>query len=408
MENDTDYQLMLLERYSDIFLSSSILILIGAVVGMIGNSTIIVFYFFRIKERGERYFIPLLAIVDLIACFTSPPFYIMDNTFFYNYPSDAACRILSFLQICVPGASGHILLVITIQRYLLVCKPFGPKMTLVWKRVFFGIACGFALAYSVPLFGTSGVLKTVDKFMNHNVTTEICKFSVDTSPVITVYFGLLTLIMVANIGITAGLYVPVLRQVKLSFQRKIKMTSIQNESNIASHTESSHTTQSTEMELDKEHYGKDSTELQDVHVSTKENYPNIHEDIRKTSKVASNEISEDEIKSQNPNGTGTMESKNTRRKDGSVQRRITVMFLVIIIAYLLSYIPPLVILILSYAIEDFNFITLSESATIAWLYLARFVFLNHIVNPFIYGYFDTKFRDQLHICFMKCKSKFIS
>ncbi|XP_062575913.1 cholecystokinin receptor type A-like [Saccostrea cucullata] len=408
MENDTDYQLMLLERYSDISLSSSILILIGAAVGIIGNSTIIVFYFFRIKERGERYFIPLLAIVDLVACFTSPPFYIMDNTFFYNYPSDAACRFLSFLQMCVPGVSAHILLVISIQRYLLVCKPFGPKMTLAWKRVFFGIACGFALAYSVPLFGTSGVLKTVDKFMNHNVTTEICKFSVDTSPVITVYFGLLALIMVANIGITAGLYVPVLRQVKLSFRRKIKMTSIQNESNCASHTESSHTTQSTEMELDKDQYGKDNTELQEVHVSTKENYSNIHEDIGKTSKVASNEISEDEMKVQNPNGTGTVESKNTRRKDGSVQRRITIMFLVIIIAYVLSYIPPLVILILSYAIDDFNFITLSESATIAWLYLARFVFLNHIVNPFIYGYFDTKFRDQLHICFMKCKRKFIS
>ncbi|XP_061186389.1 cholecystokinin receptor type A-like [Saccostrea echinata] len=403
MENDTDYQLMLLEKYSDISLSSSVLIVIGAVIGIIGNLTIIVFYFFRIKERGERYFIPLLAIVDLVACFTSPPFYIMDNTFFYNYPSDTACRILSFLQMCVPGASAHILLVISIQRYLLVCKPFGPKMTLLWKKVFFGMACGFAVAYSVPLLGTSGVLKTVDKFMNHNVTTEICKFSVDNSPVITVYFGLLALIMLANIAITAGLYVPVLRQVKLSFRRKLKMTSTQNEINFHSHTESSHTTQSTEIELEKENYGKDCTELQEVHPSTKENKSNTHEHVRKTSKEKSNENTKEEIKVQNHEGA--VESKHARPKEGSVQRRITVMFLVIIIAYVLSYIPPLAILILSYAIEDFNFITLSESETVAWLYLARFVFLNHIVNPFIYGYFDTKFRDQLQICFKKCKRK---
>ncbi|XP_062575894.1 uncharacterized protein LOC134237762 [Saccostrea cucullata] len=263
MENNTDYQLLLQERHSNISVSSSILIVLGAVVGIIGNLAIIYFYFFRIKERKERYFIPLLAIVDLLACFTSPPFYIMDNTFFYNYPSDAACRILSFLQMCVPGASAHILLV-----------------TLFWKRVFFGIACGIAVGYSIPVLGTSGVLSTVDNFMNHNVSTEICKFSVDTSPVLTVYFGLLALIILANIGITAGLYVPVLRQIKISFRRKIKMTSTQNESNFTSHTESSHTTQSTEMELDKDQCGKDSTELQEVHVSTEENKSNTHEHVK--------------------------------------------------------------------------------------------------------------------------------
>jgi cellobiose-specific phosphotransferase system component IIC len=72
-------------------------------------------------------------------------------------------------------------------------------------------------------------------------------------------------------------------------------------------------------------------------------------------------------------------NKHTKSRSESVQR----MFLVIIAAYVLSYILPLVILILS---------SLSEGQTIAWIYFAQFVFLNHIVNlnPFIYGYFDKK------------------
>jgi hypothetical protein len=97
-------------------------------------------------------------------------------------------------------------------------------------------------------------------------------------------------------------------------------------------------------------------------------------------------------------------NKHPKSRSESVQRRLTIMFLVIIIAYVLSYIPPLVLLILTYAMEDFNFITLSEGQTIAWTYVPRFLFLNNIVNPFIYGYFDTKFRDQLQSCFKKWKA----
>ncbi|XP_048741181.2 5-hydroxytryptamine receptor 1A-like [Ostrea edulis] len=405
MGNDTYYQSLLLKRYSDIYLSSSILILIGAVIGIIGNSTIAIFYLFRIKERRERYFIPLLAVVDLAACFTSPPFYIMDNTFFYNYPNDAACRLLSFLQTCLPGASAHVLLIISIQRYLLVCKPFGPKMTLFWKRILFALACGFAVLYSAPLLATSGVLQTVDTFMNHNVTTEICKFSVDSSPRITAYFGLLALIMVANLVVTAGLYAPVLKQVKLSFRSKLKVIEKSKETNPISETESSNATQSTETEMGSVEHIKERKESRPIKLSEikynshkKVHHVTIQEPSDTTSKI-------DHHHQKGPdNQDKNTENKHSKSKGESVQRRITIMFLVIIIAYVLSYIPPLVILILVYAIEDFNFITLSEGQTVAWIYLARFIFLNHIVNPFIYGYFDTKFRDQLQRDFRKWKT----
>jgi hypothetical protein len=249
MDNDTYYKSLLLERYFDIPLSNSILIVIGAVIGIIGNSTIVVFYMFRIKEREERYFIPLLAIVDLVACFTSSAFYIMDNTFFYTYPNDAACRLMLFLQTCVPGASAHVLLIISVERYLLVCKPFGPKMTLFWKKILFSVACGFAVLYSAPLLATSGVLKTIDVFMGHIFTTEICKFSVDVSPRITAYFGFLALISDSNLVATIGLYVPVLKQINHSFQSKTKVIKENKEINLRSESESSNATNSTDIEM---------------------------------------------------------------------------------------------------------------------------------------------------------------
>ncbi|XP_061186387.1 uncharacterized protein LOC133194447 [Saccostrea echinata] len=395
MDNDTDYQELLQRRYFYSYLSSTIFIVLCALIGITGNSVIIFFYFLRIRERGERYFIPLLAIVDLVACFTSPPFYIMDNTFFFNYPSDTACRILSFLQTCVPGASAHILLVISIQRYLLVCKLFGPKMTLIWKRVFFGVVCGISVAYSAPLLWTAGVLESTEIFMNHNVTIKICKFSVDSSLTITLYFGFLTLIMLVNLFLTAGLYVPVLKRVRRSFLQRSKTTEAYREGIV----ESSYATQTTEAENSFTDSTNEAKGAQVIQCERKLDIPsnNVQETVLKSP----NNVSEIGVET-NVGDRKSTANKKSSTKMASVQRRVTWMFFVIILAYVFSYIPPLVILILVYTIEDFNFINLSEDQTLAWLYFSRFVFLNQIINPFIYGYFDTKFRNQLLIC---CKRR---
>ena len=92
----------------------------------------------------------------------------------------------------------------------------------------------------------------------------------------------------------------------------------------------------------------------------------------------------------------TQEKKNIKSKTTSAQRRITIMFLVLIVAYVLSYTPALVITVLFYILEDFKFLTMSRAETAVWFYLTGLVFFNHIVNPLVYGYFDKKFRK--HLC----------
>lgn len=165
----------------------------------------------------------------------------------YIYPSTPACRILAFVQICIPGISAHTLLLISIQRYKLVCKPFGPKMTHFWKRVLFGIICFISFAYSAPLLTTAGVFTDKVTYMNHNVTSEMCKFSGEWSLLISIYFMLLFLIMVANLVVTAGLYIPVLRRAKFSFRsRKVKYK-INRNSNIHSKTETSQATRTSDV-----------------------------------------------------------------------------------------------------------------------------------------------------------------
>ncbi|XP_078341604.1 uncharacterized protein LOC111110281 [Crassostrea virginica] len=416
MDNNTYYQKLLLSRYSDIALGSTILIIIGGVIGVIGNITIIFLYFFRIKEKGERHFIPLLAIVDLLGCLASPPYYILDNEYLYNYPSFIGCRILTFLQICIPGMSGHTLLLISIQRYMLVCKPFGPKMTLFWKRVSFGIVCLVSLVYSFPLLATAGVYEEVIPFMNQTVTTEVCKFFSGISMPMTAYVILLFVFMVVNIVLTVGFYIPVLMRIAVSLRFSSNKYEVNRDSNAYSHGESSQATRTSEIDIGSTGPEKIRSSIKMKDLETNKNATTSTKRVHFESSDQPSEQPITTVTSNNfktispkppfdhtvssPKSQGDMKGKS---KTNQTQRRISIMFFLLIVTYVLSYTPALVFEILFHMLDDFKFVTMTRVETGLWFYMTRLVFLNHIVNPLVYGCFDNKFRQQLYKLFTRKK-----
>ncbi|VDI00672.1 Hypothetical predicted protein [Mytilus galloprovincialis] len=213
MVSVNDNNEFLKDRYSDILLCHTVLVIIGTVIGVLGNIASIVFYSCRIKERGERYFIPLLAIIFLTVCY-----------------------FITFLSRFASGMSEHIILIISLQRYLLVCKPFGPKMTLFWKRVSLSVACVFTLLYTCPLLGISGTKTFADVFRNHTINTTSCSLSTAGTKSTAIYFGLLALIILCNLVITTVLCIPVLKRIQTSFPNSSGQKSLNNkqEQNISS------------------------------------------------------------------------------------------------------------------------------------------------------------------------------
>ncbi|XP_052064259.1 orexin receptor type 2-like [Mytilus californianus] len=373
MANNTDYVKVLWElTYSDVALSSSILIIIGCIVGILGNGSVIICYFFRIQERGERYFIPVLAVVDLVACLTSSIFYVMDNAFFLNYPYDLMCRILIFLQLLVPGTSASLLVIISVQRYLLVCKPHGPRMTLRWKRIAIVVVCLFTLAYTAPVLVISGIKTSNETFQNHTIQITICKFSTaEITAKIRAYIVFFLLLTIASILITISLFILVLKRIKLSFLGKFR-----SGRNASKHRNTPPNTDSTkDIELDKCEGKTHGTQMQ-----------------KQSSTLGVG------LDTNKPVNTLKKEDSERTRKEKAT-RRITIMFFVIIVAYVLSYIPSLIIFIVVYTLKDFNYISVSRETTFVITYLSRSVFLNHIVNPFVYSYFDPNFRKELRKLF---------
>lgn len=193
-----------------------------------------------------------------------------------------------------------------------------------------------SLAYSASHLATAGAFEDSVTHMNHNITTEVCKFSGKRSLSMRIYITFLFLIMVTNLITTAGFYIPVLRQVKISFRSRTGSYKIHRDSNhyVTLQTETSQATHTSDIENDDAQKPKKYVELQVVErkvealilpkkvrfetcditneqVETSNNH-NYVED-RDASHIADHQQPAKSIKS-------------TKSKAGSAQRRVSMMF----------------------------------------------------------------------------------
>ena len=194
--------------------------------------------------------------------------------------------------------------------------------------------------------------------------------------------------MAANILITAGLYIPVLKRINISRGFKNKNYNVQNDSNISSQAESSNV---NEIEMDDVNQGKNDIDMQ-PQIITVSNEFGKEKPETSGKNINVSKVVQIYKKAETNHGA---KQKNAVSKSDAAQKRITIMFFVLILAYIISYTPPVIISIVLYAVDDFSFVTMSKDELAMCVYLTRLVFLNHIVNPFVYGYFDTMFRNGL-------------
>lgn len=542
MGNETDYS-DVYSKYHSAHLASNVLNLFGAAVGIIGNTIIIVFYHFRIKDKTERYFIPILAGVDFLACIINAYGNTVLNIYMFDFTGKYHCQFIWFLELFISGFSGHMILIIALQRYLLICKPFGPHMTLKRKRMAVLAISLATTLYASPSWAMSGIKSENRVFRSRNITTNMCVFVVDYTSSAIAYSGLLLLLTVANAGVCIALYLPIIRVIHRSISTNKGCSSIvpfcgtfedsgmENENSLSSNYHGKHAifmgdilkelqtddlgctlgisrtdlislddetcdrgiqnelaehatdeifnsenTLSSEKEtvsdvaatihsnsvdrkngndidtsctysnyiefpkmslsLDCEsHNGVENSAS--LHATTENSVqPNIDvgemdtatgiNDIsfvsfngtRDKSLENLNSATKDETRKKENTGTPTTTAyrNTTKSKSGirlfrtsskleRMKATMNIMFMTIIMIYVISYIPSLVILILRYSKADFDYLDFSESEYFVWFFFSRFVFINHIINPIIYGYFDVKLKTEFVRCIRRCLRK---
>ncbi|CAC5395433.1 unnamed protein product [Mytilus coruscus] len=120
------------------------------ICGIIGNTVVIVVYKCQIKDVSDkRYFIPILAVADLIACVLCS---FIDITFIavqLNYANSINCKIAAVLKCNTAYTSIFLLMCIAIQRYLKICKHITLTLQLRWMTIILSFI--FAMAVALPL-----------------------------------------------------------------------------------------------------------------------------------------------------------------------------------------------------------------------------------------------------------------
>ncbi|CAC5355775.1 unnamed protein product [Mytilus coruscus] len=124
-----------------------------------------------------------------------------------------------------------------------------------------------------------------------------------------------------------------------------------------------------------------------------ENNKENHEDLS----VSDFPMNSHETKCNEKTHTATVskltESVKRRRKDRELTYKMTIMFFVITLVFFISYSPKLIMIIISGIDKDFVD-RLSNLGRSAVLFVYDMQIINNIVNPFIYAFMDTLFREE--------------
>jgi hypothetical protein len=340
--------------YSKWMITNTVILVIFLTVGTLGNAFALFLYTFRVPHTEERFFIPFLVVVDLIVCISGATFSIILNFYRANFPSSALCKTMYYLTWGSINYSAGLLFILALHRYKKICRPNSAQWSERQRRIALGVVGTFSFILTIPIILLFGEKRGHLIHNGSNVTLITCNIQNSSRDSSFYYFGfiivyfmvLMTMIIVlySLIGITIFRRFQVIRA-----SRKVRY--------FVEHTESTATLEKSSITSD----------LNDV----LQNHKNL-------------------------------ENRNQFRKH--IRQNFTGMFAAIIVFWAISYIPTIIMIIVPAVKNSIEFwFHMSPAATNILLCLKRAFLFNHIVNPFIYGYFDIGFRGEAArlICFWR-------
>ncbi|WAR15853.1 GASR-like protein [Mya arenaria] len=133
LESDENEANLTLEELNDelfqYHIPAIVFVIISMVVGVFGNTLVILIYKTKFRRSNHRYFILFLAVTDFVACVTGMPFLVASLRLPYLMTSSVTCKTLRYFHYFVNNCSGLLLVVIAIERFRKIVRPFKRQLT---------------------------------------------------------------------------------------------------------------------------------------------------------------------------------------------------------------------------------------------------------------------------------------
>ncbi|KAH3798604.1 hypothetical protein DPMN_152204 [Dreissena polymorpha] len=344
--------------------------------GLLGNILVCYYYGCKTGRSSHAVFICTVAVFDLISCGVSIPIEIVDITFFYTFRNGGLCKFLRFINYIVTTGSAFTLLVISVDRFRRVCRPFKKQLNLKKSKIMCGISVVVALVYSWPalVFYTS-VNVNLTASNGKNITGFDCTTTKDSDYVtyFWIFNGVYLVTFLVSTTILCVMYSFVGRSI-LGHKRNSQLYSRPISKVRGLNYTDSDTTQTKK--------GNQKTHGRIEELVPPEN-SNIDQANNPGDAIKNVEFNRDLNEQQSG------DSNTRRRKSLEIKStKYTMIMIVITAIFIISFLPHLVLIIL----DEFLTFHKTTGSQVAFQFGVRSYFLNSAINPLVYGFFNPKFR----------------
>ncbi|CAC5374416.1 unnamed protein product [Mytilus coruscus] len=400
----------LLQQYNQNITINVVTISLYLVIGVLGNTIVLLVYKLKMRDTSEeRYFIPILALSDLVSSIVCSVYGIIINQLQFTLKSELAWDFLLYINGCVSFMSIQLLLCIALQRYLKICKQ--KTLCLKKRRIMVVLSCVFAVTFALPLafsydiddFSIEGKVigKHPSKIRFGSKAGSIAYGVAASVFVIVMYSSFMFLY--GRIGCTLYGHIKAqnIKRKIVRFSKRIRLTGSLKKSNeynvkAESVTNAKKTSEEEMLKIkttlkshdERNNHGENDTERKDAQRTDKR----CEYDINISEPMYSVSENKKQVKNSQPQMKTKIANKDPRAKRNQrMKSKFTLMFMLITFVFLLCYSPVAVVLTLEGIYIDF-WEKLSMSGFLAMLWICQIYVINNIVNPFIYAFMDSEFR----------------
>ena len=328
------------------------------VVGTLGNLLVCGVYWNKLYKASSHYFILSLAILDLFSCLIGIPTEIADLRFPYMFYAPAACKLLRFVHSSTIIASSTILIEVAFDRYYRICK-LGRQYSVKKAKLLCLLAMFLGILTSWPsclLFGRKTVMVAPGVIGIDCSTEDSMRGTIYPMLYYAFLFGLFFMTLAFFLVLYSRIGYEILRRKKMTIGSKINSSASKN-GNSSQALDPTSTEMSSEIE---------------------ENTSG--ETSKKTSLAAMQKAL----------------VKQSRGQTLRVGKTTTVLFAVTL-AYILCFLPFLVVMVLRSVIKDFEQ-KLNPMGEVVYKFCVKSFFINNAINPIIYSFLNATFRrDARHL-----------
>lgn len=404
------------------------LIVIYCITGVIGNGTVLIIYKTKNLSRKGRFFIPILAFVDLCASVVCSICVLFRLCFNVLFVSDILCKGLFFIICWVFNTSILIVFAIAFDRFRMVCQMKKKQLSYRHKWIIVGSIVVLTTFFNCSVFVTSGTIPVSMPLQNNSlINGSVCVLTKHLSPTFE------TLHSIFSGGVIAGIFICVMFfNAKISYvvctklRRSIKVSnSSQQHINIDSCSTEEHLECVLESGDHIEHKDKGKNNVDgmkyirkmslnlEVKFPDKKNKNSSEENITPIKDIDDHDVESTfkPTKRRRQNIETSAKADPVSRKKDAIQNiplrtafrkhsiSIHLMFFVMFIIMFVSYIPSLTIALILYNDHKPDNLWVSEGqnaldVNVSFIFQTSFL-LSSAINPYIYSLFDRKFQNIL-------------